>query len=472
MNVARTVAKNTAIIIAGQLASRVISALVGIYLVRYLGSEGYGQFSLVVAYLFFFRIVADLGIDTIVVREISKDKARGDELVGNALAMKLSLSVIAVAAAWLVLFFIGYSSDIKLYVHVASLAMLFSSGTLFAASFQAQLRMEYPVAVDIFTQLLSAGLTILLITLKASILAFFVLNVIISLANATLLFYLGRNWIQPSIRFNWALWKALLLASLPMTLQTIFVMIYMRIDQLLLFQVHGQQALGYYSAAVKLTELISIIPVAFMTSLFPLMSVYAAGSVTSFVKAYELSFKYLMMVAIPLAVGITLVSRDLVLFLYGSEFPPAAPALAILIWSEIVVFAGLVNNQILIATNQQRWALIPTSAIAVANVALCLWLIPRYSFVGASLATTVSYFVGPVLGYLIPAIRPCSVCMLRSAVKPIVASGAMALVLLYTSLDLLPAATLGAAVYVLTLVLLRGISWEDISLGKKALVGN
>jgi len=471
MSIARTVAKNTVAIVAGQLATRVITALVGIYLARYLGSVGLGKFSVVLAYLLFFRILADFGLDVIVVREISKDKARTGQIVGNAATLKLGLSVLAVVMAWFVLFFLDYPSDVKACIYVASLSIPLSLGTLYGALFQAHLRMEYPVAVDVFVQLLSAGLTLLLIILGASIIHLFILNVWITLLNALLMLALARKHTQLNLRLEIAVWRKLLAASWPIALQATFVAVYMRIDQLLLFQMKGEEALGYYSAAVRLTEFVRILPLAFIGAVFPLMSSFAAHSEEPFIRVYQRSFKYMATLIAPITVGVTLLAKPLVLVIYGREFLPSASALAILIWSEVVASLGVVNNKILIATDKQKWDALFTGTIAVVNVVLCIALIPRYSFIGASLATTLSYMVGPLIGYLVPATRAYSRDMLRSLVKPLFASLVMVFPIRCFAPSLLLSILFGVLTYLATLVVIGGIDKEDLSLGKKAVMG-
>lgn len=471
MGIPRTVARNTLVLVIGQLASRVITALVGIYLVRYLGSLGLGKFSVVLAYLLFFRIFADFGLDVIVVREISKDKARTGQIVGNATTLKLGLSVLAMVMAWIALFFMHYPSDVKACIYVASFGIPLSLGTLYGALFQARLRMEYPVAIDVLIQFLSAGLTLLLIIFGASIMHLFILNVWIALLNTLLMLALARKHTQLNLRFETAVWRRLLAASWPIALQAIFVTIYMRIDQLLLFQVKGEEALGYYSAAVRLTEFARILPLAFIGAVFPLMSSFAAHSEEPFIKAYQRSFKYMATLIAPITVGVTLLAKPLIFVIYGREFLPSASALAVLIWSEVVAFLGVINNKILIATDKQKWDALFTGAIAVVNVVLCIALIPRYSFIGASLATTLSHMVGPLIGYLVPATRAYSRDMFRSLVKPFVASLLMAFPIRYFAHSLLLSILFGALTYLATLVVIGGIDKEDLSLGKKAVMG-
>lgn len=468
METARKVAKNAGIIIAGKIIGGLIRLVTAIFLVRYLGASNFGIYSFVFAYLGFFIIIADLGIDRVLIREISRDRAKADRFIGNAIIMKIILSVFALALACLIISFLHYPFSTKLFTYVASLSFLLSFKSLYALIFQVNLRMEYPILVSIFSSLLGLALFLYLIFLKASLLWFIIAMIINILPGTFLIRHLSRRFVRPRFKIDFGIWKYLLKESWPLALIAVFVMIYHRIDQLMLFQMKGAQAVGFYSAAVRLPEALIMFPSAFMISVFPLMSRYFKTSGKSLTRIYTLSFKYMLMLIIPIAMGTTLLSRPMISLIYGERFLPSAPALSILIWSEIFVFYGLIHYEILISTDKQRIYFLFSLTGAIVNVILNLILIPRYGIVGASIATLISYILsaGLVIGHLLPATRIYNVAGCQSMVKPLVASIVMGVYVYYLRSHLALAIIGGALLFILMMFFIRGIDRQDIQLAK------
>ncbi len=468
MGTVHRVAKNTGVVIAGKSISVLIALITVILLTRYLGAHNFGIYSFIFAYLGFFVIITDLGMSQILIREISRDRAKADRLIGNAIIMRIILSLFALGLACLIISFLQYSFNTKLLVYVASLNLLLSFRMIYGLIFEVNLRMGYPYMVGIFSKLLRLALFLCLIFLKAPILWFIIAGIINILPEIFLIRHLSRRFVRPRFEINLEMWRYLFKESWPLALTTAFIMIYTRIDQLMLFQMKGAQAVGYYSAAVRLPETLVIFPSAFMTSVFPLMSRYFKTSRQSLTQAYTLSFRYMLMLIIPIATGTTLLSRPIISLIYGESFLPSVSALSILIWSEIFVFYALIHYEILISVNKQRVYLLFAGTGAVVNVILNLILIPRYGIVGASIATLISYILsaGLIIGHLLPATRVYNVVGCQSMLKPLAASIVMGVYVYYIRSHLALAIIGGAIIFILTMLLIRGLNRQDIQLAR------
>ena len=466
METVRKVAKNTSIVIAGRIINGSIGLLTGIFLARYLGASNFGVYSFIFAYLGFFVLITDLGINLILVREISRDRAKADRFIGNAIILKIILSVFAFVLACSIISFIDYPFKTKMLIYIASLSFLLSFRSLYGLTFEVDLKMEYSLFVSIVRDILRLILFLYLIFIKAPLLWFIVAVIINIFPEFFLILHLSKKFIKPKLEINIEIWKYLLKESWPLALTAVFVLTYHRIDQLMLFQMRGDEEVGYYSAAVGLSEVFIIFPSAFMTSVFPLMSRYFETSRQSLIQAYTLSFKYLLSLIIPIAVGTTLLSKPIVSLIYGVKFLPSVPALSILIWSQIFIFYGVIHYEILISTNKQRLYLLFCSTGAVSNVILNLVLIPRYGIVGASIATLISYILsaGAIMGHLIPAARKFNVVGCKAMVKPMMASMIMGTYVYYTRSYMALAIIGGMVVFILTMLIIRGINKQDIEL--------
>ena len=164
MSTVQRVAKNTGVVIAGDLIFRMISLFVIIYLARYLGTVGFGKYNFVFAYLSFFGIITDLGLQTILVREMSRDASITPKLIGNAFIIRLILTIFAVVLSMIVITLMSYPADTTSYIYMAAFTLFFISfSDFYATIFQANLRMEYKIIARLVFRILSAVLILWII---------------------------------------------------------------------------------------------------------------------------------------------------------------------------------------------------------------------------------------------------------------------------------------------------------------------
>jgi PST family polysaccharide transporter len=164
----------------------------------------------------------------------------------------------------------------------------------------------------------------------------------------------------------------------------------MRIDQVMLHNMVNDSTLGQYVAAVRVSEMFEMLPAALIASLVPILSI-SANDHEAFRAYLDRTFRYFMVLACAVCLVITTGAGYIVNLLYGKQFAAAIPLLAVLIWSEVSIFFAAVVMNAIVARNLQKYLLVPTAVGALSNVALNLYLIPRYAALGAAWATLISY---------------------------------------------------------------------------------
>ena len=469
MGTVQRVAKNTSIIIVGNIIFRLISLFVTIYLARYLGTAGFGKYSFVFAYLAFFSILTDLGLQQILVREMSRDASIAPKLIGNAYIIRLILTVLAVVSSIGLITLMSYPADITTCVYIAAFTLLFISfSDFYATIFQTNLRMEYNVFAKMAFKVLSAGL-ILWIIFSHGTLIDIMIALVFSESIKTLLNYsFSRKFVRPQFEIDFGLWKHLLKESLPLAMTSVFWVIYYELDKIMLSMMTDDTSVGIYSAAYKLCDPFLLIPSALMISLFPLMSISFKTSQDRLIKSYTLGVRYLSIVMLPIAIGITLLSPKIILLIYGTGFAYSATVLSILIWS--VVF-GTINSvllTLLVSIDRQKLNTLSTGICAIANITLNFFLIPTLSYNGAAIATVATnvvlfgacfYFVSKHL-HVLP--------IHRIIIKPIICSILMGIFVHYfNDVNIFLLVLLAAVVYLVALLALKTFSDEDIAIVKK-----
>jgi len=464
------VARNTGIIIAGDVIFRIISLIVTIYLARYLGTDGFGKYNFVFAYLAFFGVITNLGFQTILVREMSRDPSIAPKLIGNAYIIRLILTVFAVVLSVVIISFMSYPADTTAYIYIATFTVLFISfSDFYATIFQANLRMEYRIIAKLVFKFLSAGLILWIIFVLQGTLTQIILALVFSEMVKTLLSYIfSRKFVRPQFEIDFGLWKYLFKEALPLALTSIIWTIYHHIDVVMLSMMQGDAPVGIYSAAYNLSGPLSLIPSALMVSLFPIMSASFKTSEERLIKSYKLAIRYLLIIMLPIAVGTTIIADKIIFLIYRAEFVGSATALQILIWALVFTSASSVLTNLLVSIGKQKLYTASMAICAVVNVALNFILIPTLSYNGAAIATVATnivfflsnfYFVSKYLQ-----VPPMRKTLLKPAISCLL-MGSFVYYFIYVNVFLL--VLLATVVYLMALLILKTFSKEDIDIIKE-----
>ena len=471
LSTVQRVAKNTGIVIAGDVIFKIISLFVIIYLARYLGTVGFGKYSFVFAYLAFFGIISDLGLNTIIVRDMSRDASIAPKLIGNAYIIRLILTIFAVVLSMVIITLIQYPSDTTIYVYIAALTLLFIPfSDLYGTIFQANLRMGYNIIAKLAFKVLSASLIFWIIFSHGTLMQVMIVLVFAELVKTLINFSFSRKFVRPKFEIDLGLWKYLFRESLPIAFSSVIWVIYSQIDVVMLSPMMGDTAVGIYSAAHKLFEPFLLIPHAFMISLFPIMSKIFKTSKDKLIKSYKLSFKYLLIIALPIAIGTTLLSDKFILLIYGAEFANSATVLQIMIWVLLFTFANSVLLNLLISMDKQKLNTLSTGICAIVNVTLNLILIPILSYNGAAIATVITNVVLFVASFYFISKHLVLLPIHKILIKPIISGVLMgAFIYYFTDVNIFLLVPLAAVVYLVALLALKTFSKEDMDIVKKLL---
>lgn len=379
----------------GEHLLRLLSGLlVGIWVARYLGPSQLGAFSYALAFAALFSGIAKLGLDAILVRELVNDPARRNLFLGTAFWLKLGGGLLSLVLVGLVLLSTPHDALTRIYILIISSGVLFQSFEVIDAYFQSQVMSRYVSLARMTQLLLSSLLRIYLVLTGGDLIYFVVVSLIdqITLAVALYIAYRKRQLGSFFCQFDWNIGKQLLRNSWPMMFSSLLIMIYLRIDQIMIRNMLGEQSLGIYTAAVRLSEVWYVIPMVITSSLFPAIVNARKHSPELYMMRLQKLYTMMVWLAIMIALPVSLCSTWLVTMLYGPSFSEAGPVLLINVWAAIFVFIGVASSSWLTSENLQKHAFFRTLMGAIVNVVLNLnlILIPRQGLVGAALATLVA----------------------------------------------------------------------------------
>jgi O-antigen/teichoic acid export membrane protein len=390
----RDIIHNTVTIIFGDISLRCLNFIASVSLARYFGTYLFGEFNFVFTYLSFFEIFAQFGMNSILVREISKDESKADILLGNVFILKMAWILLSVLVACVTIAMLNYNLYLQHLIWFSSLSLFLTMRTLFDSVLRVKLKNKYIVFANIAKGIAYVSLIYLLIFMKGSVFYAVLVSIFsgaIGLAGAA---YFSLKYIKPKFKFDLGICRYLIMESAPLLCSGFLTIIYYRIDVIMLSKMKTYADIGYYTAATRLTELFSIFPGALMASLFPILTEYYTKFKEVFIKIYRESIIYLSAFILPIAIIFTVFSNLIILKLYGDKFLPSSSALSILIWSEVLGYIGIILVNVLIILGKQKIDLYVSGLMVFLNIFLNLLLIPRYSFNGASIATVATECLG------------------------------------------------------------------------------
>lgn len=455
---------NTLIGFAGTAVQRLLTFATTLVLARGLGEEGFGVYAFVVAYMFLFAFLSDLGIERVVTREIARRPDLAGELVGSALAVKLGLSGLAALAAVGTAFLLGLPPEATLCIVVTSLGLPLTVELVFRGYFQSRFRAGWSFATTMPATLIFLAASVATVHWRLPLHLLFAVGLVTGPCVLGALLWLAHYRFGLRLRVRRARVREILGHSVAVGGFVFLFILAMRIDQVMLFQLRDAAEVGFYAVAVRLGEALVIIPEAVLITLFPLLVRSEQHSAERFHHTYRLGFKYLAALSVPIALLLTLLRREIVAVVFGPEYAPAELALAVLAWNTFFGYVGVVYVNLFLAQARQRLLLV-VSAIAVStNIILNLILIPPWGATGAATATLIASAVGFLCWLAAPATRPYMVACLFECWRPVLAA-ALAMVVVWTlGWQGWAAGAAVAAAYSLLVWLLGGVAWSDVRL--------
>lgn len=387
------IAVNIAWLSFDRVTRMLVSLIVIAWMARYLGPHHFGLLNFVVSFSGLFVAISILGLKDIVVRDIVQDKSGAQVTIGTSFVLQIITGCLAYIAMIGALIFLRPNDPLVLSLALvlgATLTIKFTDTVTYW--FEAHILSKYTVWIQNGTFLIFATVKVLLIILEAPIVAFaWAIFCEALLTSLFLLILMNRKGIAfTCLKFDLGRARSLLEDSWPLILSAVAVTLYMRIDQIMLGQMIGDDAVGVYSAAVRISEVWYFIPMVVCASVFPaLLEIKGESDEQYYIKLQQL-FDIMFLISLCVAIPTTFIATYIVTSIFGEAYAGSGPVLALHIWASIFVFLGVAGSQWFIAENKQLLLLKRTIFGAIINIILNLWLVPLYQITGAAVATIVA----------------------------------------------------------------------------------
>lgn len=446
--------------------------LFSVVFARYLGVQNYGVYTFAVAFVALFKVFTDLGLNTLLIREISRYKERTDYFFSNALVIEIFLSWIFVPLTAALAYYLGNEKETVIIILLfAIMQSIETIGWINLSTFNAYEHREYEGLVKIIGKFtaVTAGLIGIFLQLRlVEIAALFVVGSALQLVFNYIV--LVKKVVRPRVSINVSTWPGLLKISLPFALTALFFDLYFNVNTIILSYISGDEAVGWYSVAFRVVNLFAIIPTALTGSIWPFFSRMHLTSKERLNKAFSKSVEYLMMLAIPISIGMILIANILLPLIFGEEYTNSVPVMQIISVSLTFLFINYISMFTLGAINKPHLGAISLFTGLIVNISIGIILIPTYGYIGAAVAIAVSE-VALFFQYLLHLSKNgINVSIPQFAIKPLIAAGAMAgvifsikgaLVAFPDILKLMVIIPTAIGVYFLGLILLKTFKEED-----------
>ena len=391
--------------------------VVGVWVARYLGPEQFGTLNFAIAFVALFGSVTTLGLDGIVMREVLDAPDQANEILGTTLMLRTFASILAVGSSIALLKLIQpHDQRSLLLVSIYSLTLVFQAFDTIDSFFQSQVNSKITVWAKNGAFLLLAVIRVYLIHAKAPLWAFVAaMTGEIGLGGAGLI--IGYRLTGGRI-FSWRSSKRratkLLHQGWPIIFSGLAIMVYMRLDMVMLKMMQGDFAVGLYAAATRVSEVWYFVPTAIVSSVSPSI-LRVKDNPELFHSRLRRLFSLMTLSACVIGSMVALASHTITRVLYSNSYIGAAPVLAVHIWASIFVFLGVAQSPWNLSKNLLKLSLCWTALGGIINIGMNLYLIPRYSAMGAAIATVVSYAVAGVFANLLSAqTRPIFYMQIKS----------------------------------------------------------
>jgi O-antigen/teichoic acid export membrane protein len=399
-----TPVSNTLWLVAEKVVFLLLSFGVNLLLARHLQPALFGTLSFLLAGVSVLMPIMALGLNSLISRELLHRPDETMSIIGSAIALRLLVGLLMAAVAVLAAQQLLPSSQWRLF----SLLVLASvSQGFFVIDFWLQARSanRYGVMVRLAVLLLVNSARLIAIHFNAGLDMFVYLLCAEWLLLACCYGQLYHRYGGLLTRLSPSRVEAvhLLRQGRWLWFTAIAAILVLKVDQLMLAYLVNDQAVGIYAAAVRLSEVWYLLPVALMTGFFPKLMEAKRASSAEYRFTLQRLCDFLLWAGIAVAIFITLTAEDLVPLLYGQAYSESVEVLVIHVWAGVFFFTAALLNRWLLIEDALIAAFYVQAVGAVANIGFNFWLIPEYGAIGAAVATLLSAMVS---GYIILLLHP------------------------------------------------------------------
>lgn len=408
MNLSQTkelIMKNLFWSLLGKTVNLLGGLLVGILVARYLGPEQYGLMNYVISFVFLFQTFALFGLDSIEVREESKQTVAYQQIIGTAFWLKLLFGAICILLSIGTSWIMADEPYTTALVAVYSLTIVLNSFTVIRNYFTSIVQNEFVVKAEICRTVVSICIKCSLLLFNAH-LSWFVTAAMfdfVLLAGGYYVAYRTKIGRMSQWTFNWDYAKFLMKESFPLMLTNAAVIIYQRIDQVMIGQIIDTEAVGYFSVASRFVEVLVYVPIMLAQTITPVLVRFREESEEAYQQKGQQFMNISLWFSILMSATVSVIAYWLIKLTFGELYMPAVAVLQIMSFKAASVALSNTAGAMLVAEHLQKYAIFRDSLGCVVCIGLNYLLLPRFGIIAAAYIAIASNVAA---GYIADAFIP------------------------------------------------------------------
>lgn len=380
--------------VTGKVVTLLSTLIVGIFVARYLGPEQYGLMNYVISIVALFTVFATFGTTEIIIRELAKKELPKDIILGSAFAVRIALAFVCLIAIGIYLVLSNESKETTILILIYASSLFFTCFDVIRFYFTSIVENEYIVKSEIFRTLVGALVKVVLLLCHAPLIAF-----VVALAFDFVLLASGYVWAYKNKvdsikkwKANWAFIKVLLSTSFPLLISGAAVIVYQRIDQVMIAKMLDETAVGYFSTAASFIGVVTFIPAIMVQTTSPLLVGFWKNDRQRYKRESQRIMNLTTWFTMIVCIIISLLSSPIIRYTYGNDYLDAIPVLQILAFKAVGVALITIGGQLIIIENIHKWAFIRNILSCVVCIVCNYYFIPRWGITGSAWATIVTVF--------------------------------------------------------------------------------
>lgn len=389
--------------VLGKVVTLLGGLFVGILVARYLGPEQYGLMSYVISYVSLFQIFASFGMEGIEVREMSKDDVDVNLILGTVFRIKLILAIITVILVIGTALIFETSSFTIFLIVIYSFSIILNRFSVIRSYFTAIVWNEYIVKTEISRTILGAIIKIILLLCKAPLWTFVVASVsdIVLLSVGYILAYQTKITSMSLWKYDRNIAKYFFKQSFPLMLSGAAVVIYQRIDQVMIGNMIDKEAVGQFSVAARFVEVLIFVPTIIAQTITPiLVKLWNQSDKNLYKQRVQLFMNVTIWGCLLLALFVFIFSDKLIIYTFGREYIPAIALLQVMVFKTFGIALAATSGQIIVIEELQKYAVIRNILGCFTCIGLNLLIIPILGVIGAAYVSIIATIVSGCLSHL------------------------------------------------------------------------
>lgn len=386
---------NTLWIMGDKFLSLGVVFLITVVVARHLGPTNFGIYSYITSIVSLFAIAGHMGLAGLVTREVIKDPENRELVLGTTFILKLLGMIIGYISLLIYAgLYEGTSSTEFVLITIAGTSLILRCFDVIDYWFQSFVQAKYVSIANMSGLIISSSIKLVSVFLGLGLIAFILANIfqVVAISLTLLILYLMKSDL--SLRkwtFSWSKAKELLSQGWLVFLGSVFAILNLKIDQVMLKWYQGAEQVGIYAVAAQLSEAWYFIPTAIVASFYPKLIQLRKENILIYQLRLQQLLSILFLIAFTVAVVVSLGSEKIIDIFFGEQYSSSADILTIHIWAAIFIFMRALFSRWILIENVLIFSLFTQGFGAIINISLNYFWINQYGAIGAAYATFISY---------------------------------------------------------------------------------